>query len=96
MQTDNGRATEETCTQYNMLKLARYLFTWTGDVTFADYYERAVLNGILGTQRTPHKHSHDDLSAHRHSHGHGHGNGNQHAAPEVVPVEQDELSATSR
>ena len=100
VQADNGRATEETCTQYNMLKLARYLFTWTGDVAFADYYERAILNGILGTQRTPHEHSHNELSGHSHSHGHfhghGHDNGDQHAAPDVISVEQDKLSATSR
>ena len=96
MQADNGRATEEICTQYNMLKLARYLFTWTGDVAFADYYERAILNGILGTQRMPHKHSHDELSSHSQSHSHGHGHGNQRAEPDVIVVERDELSATSR
>lgn len=45
--------TEETCTQYNMLKIARYLFSWTGNVTYADYYERAIMNGLLGTQRMP-------------------------------------------
>lgn len=36
-----------------MLKIARYLFTWTGNVTYADYYERAIMNGLLGTQRMP-------------------------------------------
>lgn len=38
-----------------MLKIARYLFRWTGNVTYADYYEKAILNGLLGTQRMPAK-----------------------------------------
>jgi DUF1680 family protein len=42
--------TEESCTTYNMLKLTRYLFRWTGEPKYADYYERAYMNGILGTQ----------------------------------------------
>jgi hypothetical protein len=33
-----------------MLKLTRYLLRWTGDPEYADYYERAWFNGILGTQ----------------------------------------------
>jgi hypothetical protein len=33
-----------------MLKLTRQLFTWTPDPRLADYYERALLNGILSTQ----------------------------------------------
>lgn len=40
---------EECCCTYNMLKLTRQLFAWTADATYADYYERALLNGILGT-----------------------------------------------
>ena len=39
-----------------MLKVARYLFRWTGNVTYADYYERALINGLLGTQRMPASH----------------------------------------
>lgn len=31
MQEDASATTEETCTQYNLLKLARNLFTHTGD-----------------------------------------------------------------
>jgi DUF1680 family protein len=50
--------TEETCTQYNVLKVARALFRWTGNASLADFYERALLNGILGTQRKPGKHRH--------------------------------------
>ena len=44
-QQQHATETEETCTQYNMLKVARYLFRWTGAPGFADYYERAILNG---------------------------------------------------
>ena len=53
VQEGAGRNTEETCTTYNMMKIARYLFRWSGDARFADYYERAILNGMLGTQRMP-------------------------------------------
>ncbi|GIL43375.1 hypothetical protein Vafri_1144 [Volvox africanus] len=69
--------TQETCTQYNIMKIARSLFRWTGDVAYADFYERALLNGILGTARLPpedwaeralpHRHGED---AHHHHHHH--------------------------
>lgn len=42
--------TEESCTQYNMLKVARHLFKWTIDSKFGDYYERAMMNGMIGNQ----------------------------------------------
>lgn len=42
--------TGETCFTYNMLKLSRHLFCWTGDASIADYYERALYNHILGQQ----------------------------------------------
>jgi len=42
--------TQEDCTTYNMLKLTRHIFEWTADPACADYYERALLNGILGSQ----------------------------------------------
>jgi uncharacterized protein len=45
-----SRATTETCNTYNMLKLTRHLFTWTADVKYADYYERALYNHILASQ----------------------------------------------
>jgi DUF1680 family protein len=45
-----SNASHETCVTYNMLKLTRRLFTWTPDPRLADYYERALLNGILSTQ----------------------------------------------
>src|ERR1035441_62492 len=41
--------TEECCCTYNMLKLTRRVFSWTGDAAIADYYERALFNGIIGT-----------------------------------------------
>ncbi|MBI3920830.1 MAG: glycoside hydrolase family 127 protein [Armatimonadetes bacterium] len=43
---------QECCKTHNMLKVTRYLLRWTGDPTYGDYYERALLNGILGTQRS--------------------------------------------
>ncbi|HVH69222.1 MAG TPA: beta-L-arabinofuranosidase domain-containing protein [Gemmatimonadales bacterium] len=42
--------TQEDCTTYNMLKLTRHVFGWTADSVCADYYERALFNGILGSQ----------------------------------------------
>ncbi|SEO06930.1 hypothetical protein SAMN05192574_105187 [Mucilaginibacter gossypiicola] len=42
--------TGETCNTYNMLKITRHLFTWDADVKYADYYERALYNHILGQQ----------------------------------------------
>jgi DUF1680 family protein len=45
-----SNATHETCCTYNLLKLTRTLFTWNADPRLADYYERALFNGILPTQ----------------------------------------------
>ena len=45
----NGN-TEESCTQYNVLKVARHLFLWSANASYADFYERAILNGIIGNQ----------------------------------------------
>lgn len=42
--------TEESCTQYNVLKVARRSFLTSADAAKADFYERAILNGILGNQ----------------------------------------------
>ncbi|MDX9755833.1 MAG: glycoside hydrolase family 127 protein, partial [bacterium] len=42
--------TSETCNTYNMLKLTRHLFEWTGGLTYADYYEKALYNHILASQ----------------------------------------------
>ncbi|GAU50763.1 hypothetical protein TSUD_290750 [Trifolium subterraneum] len=43
--------TEESCSTYNMLKVSRHLFRWTKEATYADYYERALTNGVLSIQR---------------------------------------------
>lgn len=42
--------TGESCNVYNMLKLTRHLFTHTGSIQYADYYEKALYNHILGQQ----------------------------------------------
>ncbi|XP_043690801.1 uncharacterized protein LOC122641585 isoform X2 [Telopea speciosissima] len=47
LQTEN----EESCTTYNMLKVSRHLFRWTKEMSYADYYERALTNGVLSIQR---------------------------------------------
>ena len=39
----------ETCCSYNMLKLTELLYSWSGDVKYADYYERTFVNHILGS-----------------------------------------------
>jgi uncharacterized protein len=43
---------DETCNAYNMLKLTEHLFSWSGDVRYTDYYERALINCILASQST--------------------------------------------
>ena len=45
-----GPAAEECCCGYNMLKLTRHLFSWTGEAATMDYYERTLFNSRLGTQ----------------------------------------------
>jgi len=42
--------TTETCNTYNMLKLTRHLFEWEAAPEYADFYERALFNHILGSQ----------------------------------------------
>jgi DUF1680 family protein len=42
--------TGESCNVYNMLKLTRHLFTHTANIKYADYYEQALFNHILGQQ----------------------------------------------
>ncbi|KAL7940645.1 hypothetical protein V8C42DRAFT_336959 [Trichoderma barbatum] len=44
---DNGA---ETCTTYNLLKLARYLFLHEHNTTYMDNYERGLFNMILGSR----------------------------------------------
>jgi DUF1680 family protein len=40
----------ENCCTYNMLKLTSKIFKWDPTPELGDYYERALFNGILGTQ----------------------------------------------
>ncbi|RYG49065.1 glycoside hydrolase family 127 protein [bacterium] len=42
--------TAETCNTYNMLRLTRHVFAWKPDAAQMDFYERAYLNHILGSQ----------------------------------------------
>jgi DUF1680 family protein len=42
----------ECCVAYNLMKLDRHVFGWTGDVNCMDHYERALFNCRLGTQNT--------------------------------------------
>jgi DUF1680 family protein len=44
---------QEHCTVYNMMRLADYLYRWTGQTHYADYWERNLINGILAQQH-PH------------------------------------------
>jgi len=41
--------TAECCCAYNMLKLTRHLYGWTGDPRYFDYYERTLFNHRIGT-----------------------------------------------
>ena len=42
-----GMKTQEHCTVYNMMRLADYMFRWTGDARYADYIERNLYNGVM-------------------------------------------------
>lgn len=46
-----GPETAETCCAHNMLKLTRSLFLREGDPDYAEYYERTLLNQILGSKQ---------------------------------------------
>ncbi len=41
---------QEFCTVYNMVRLAEYLYRFTGDTLYADYIERNLYNGFLAQQ----------------------------------------------
>ena len=45
-----GEKTQEHCVVYNMMRLADWLMRWTGDISYADYWERNLYNGILAQQ----------------------------------------------
>lgn len=40
----------ECCVAYNLMKLQRQVFSWTGDARWMDAYERTLFNSRLGTQ----------------------------------------------
>lgn len=42
-----GMKTQEHCTVYNMMRLADYMFRWTGQAEYADYIERNLCNGVM-------------------------------------------------
>lgn len=45
-----GERNQEFCTVYNMVRLADYLYRFTGDTVYADYIERNLYNGFLAQQ----------------------------------------------
>lgn len=47
--TERSVESQESCCTYNMLKLARHLFTWNAEPGYIEYVERAIYNGILAT-----------------------------------------------
>ena len=42
-----GDMNQEHCTVCNMMRLADFLFRWSGDMQYSDYIERNIYNGIL-------------------------------------------------
>jgi DUF1680 family protein len=73
VQTAAAANTQESCTTYNILKIARSLFRWTANPSLVDFYERALLNGVIGVQRIDHRahdHNHIADSLDRHHRGH--------------------------
>ena len=57
-----GDKNQEHCIVYNMMRLADYLLRWTGDVAYADYWERNLYNGILAQQCGPEPEYEESLS----------------------------------
>lgn len=45
-----GERTQEFCTVYNMVRLADYLFRFTGESGYLDYIEKNLYNGFLAQQ----------------------------------------------
>jgi DUF1680 family protein len=50
LSTELSGYTQEDCVTHNLLKLTDHIFQWTGSAAAADYHERALINGILGSQ----------------------------------------------
>ena len=47
-----GDRGQEFCTVYNMVRVADYLFSWTGDIKYSDYIEKCIYNGFLVQQNS--------------------------------------------
>ncbi|GGG25717.1 beta-L-arabinofuranosidase domain-containing protein [Paenibacillus abyssi] len=45
-----GHRNQEHCVVYNMIRLADFLFRWTGESVYLDYIEQNLYNGILAQQ----------------------------------------------
>jgi DUF1680 family protein len=45
-----GPRTQEHCVVYNMIRLADFLYRWSGQPAYLDYIERNLYNGILAQQ----------------------------------------------
>lgn len=45
-----GYHTEESCTQYNVLKIVKHMFTWSPSAALGDDYEHKINNGVIGIQ----------------------------------------------
>ena len=59
-----GEKAQEHCTVYNMMRLAHFLFRWTGDPAYMDYYERNLVNGIMAQAHWQGKFTHGAKSDH--------------------------------
>jgi DUF1680 family protein len=49
LSTQLSSETAEDCCAYNMMKLTRYLFSWSPQASYMDYYERVLFNHRMGT-----------------------------------------------
>lgn len=47
-----GDKEQEHCSVYNMVRLADYLYRWTGEAHYLDYIERSLYNGVLAQQHS--------------------------------------------
>lgn len=45
-----GDRGQEFCTVYNMVRVALYLLSWTGNSEYSDYIEKCIYNGFLAQQ----------------------------------------------
>ena len=52
-----GKMTQEHCTVYNLMRVAEYLFQYTGDVKYANFRELNLYNGVLAQQNPNNGHA---------------------------------------